>query len=310
MEHWGFKMGKLIDLTGQQFGKLTVIQRDGSINGHAAWQCKCSCGNLTIVSSDKLRSGHTQSCGCFQKEQTSKAKIQDLTNRRFHKLTVIKPAFSKDKRWHWVCKCDCGNITTVRGCDLISGRIHSCGCYRSEQLHKRHLERTGIEPGQKYNHLTILEYIGVKNHESYWKCQCDCGNIKNIRASKIKNGEIQSCGCLSSKGEKRIEELLYKIQIPFIKEYKNNICISPKGYPLRFDFYVNNSYLIEYDGRQHFEPIDFMGGEDRFNEQIQYDKIKNEYCKSHNIPLIRIPYWHYDNLCIEDLKPDTSQFLI
>ena len=79
---------------------------------------------------------------------------------------------------------------------------------------------------------------------------------------------------------------------------------------MRFDFYVNNKYLIEYDGQQHFYDIKYFGGEEQFKKQQQYDKIKNEYCKSHNIPLIRIPYWHYDKITIDDLRPETSQFLI
>ena len=53
-----------IDLTGQKFGKLTVITRDESRKGRAYWICKCECGNTTVVPSCDLRSGHTQSCGC------------------------------------------------------------------------------------------------------------------------------------------------------------------------------------------------------------------------------------------------------
>ena len=53
-----------IDLTGQKFGKLTVITRDFSHKRRAYWICKCDCGNTTIVPSCDLRNGHTQSCGC------------------------------------------------------------------------------------------------------------------------------------------------------------------------------------------------------------------------------------------------------
>jgi hypothetical protein len=61
-------MGKLIDLTGQKFDKLTVIKRDCSKNGKALWLCRCDCGNEIIVNSNSLRSGNTHSCGCLQKE--------------------------------------------------------------------------------------------------------------------------------------------------------------------------------------------------------------------------------------------------
>ena len=59
---------KLIDLTGQRFGRLTVIERAGSIHGHVAWLCRCDCGNTLTVPSDKLRSRNTQSCGCLQSD--------------------------------------------------------------------------------------------------------------------------------------------------------------------------------------------------------------------------------------------------
>lgn len=62
-------MSKSVDLTGQQFGKLTVLERNGtSRSRQAVWLCKCECGNTKNVQSYDLRSGNTQSCGCQRKE--------------------------------------------------------------------------------------------------------------------------------------------------------------------------------------------------------------------------------------------------
>lgn len=66
-------MGKVIDLVGQEFGKLTVIERMPthiSPKGKHVieWLCQCECGNYTIVTASSLRSGHTKSCGCLRKE--------------------------------------------------------------------------------------------------------------------------------------------------------------------------------------------------------------------------------------------------
>ena len=62
-------MGKLIDLTGQRFGRLTVVQRaEIGKRGHALWLCKCACGKDTVVSSSSLRRGATNSCGCLRSE--------------------------------------------------------------------------------------------------------------------------------------------------------------------------------------------------------------------------------------------------
>ena len=125
------------------------------------------------------------------------------------------------------------------------------------------------------------------------------------------SGRTNSCGCLNSKGELKIMQLLTKYNINYLKEYTFDDLVSPlRGRKLRFDFFINNQYLIEYDGRQHFEVAPNWGGEEKFKENQLNDKVKNEYCKIHNIPLIRIPYWHYNKITIDDLRPETSQFLI
>ena len=124
-------MAKAIDLTGQVFGRWTVLERDYSSPGQGArWICKCSCSNGTIrsVKSQSLRSGRSQSCGCLQKEIAGSTLI-DITGETFGELTVLK----KDKTIHpdeayWICKCSCGAIThPIRGSSLRNGHTTSCG---------------------------------------------------------------------------------------------------------------------------------------------------------------------------------------
>ena len=77
----------LIDLTGEVFGKLTVIQKDiATESGKARWICKCECGNTVSVLSDSLRKGKTRSCGCSQFQLQ-----HDLTGQTFGYLKVIEP---------------------------------------------------------------------------------------------------------------------------------------------------------------------------------------------------------------------------
>lgn len=61
-------MSKAIDLTGQKFGRLTVIQRAENRNGKTMWMCQCDCGNEKITQTMNLTHGDTKSCGCLQKE--------------------------------------------------------------------------------------------------------------------------------------------------------------------------------------------------------------------------------------------------
>ena len=69
-------MGKRIDLTGQKFGRLTVISYNEEVSkqkGQAYWNCRCDCGNEKVVRGKHLKSGNTTSCGCYQKEKTIEA---------------------------------------------------------------------------------------------------------------------------------------------------------------------------------------------------------------------------------------------
>lgn len=72
---------KLIDLTGQRFGRLMVVKRDQSLKGTAYWECVCDCGNVKIIASMSLRSGDTKSCGCFLRELKTKHGCNIRKNR-------------------------------------------------------------------------------------------------------------------------------------------------------------------------------------------------------------------------------------
>ncbi|MCC8068674.1 MAG: hypothetical protein LIO71_02785 [Ruminococcus sp.] len=138
-------------------------------------------------------------------------------------------------------------------------------------------------------------------------CKCQCGNKILVRTSYLTSGHTQSCGCLLSKGENKIAFLLRENNIPFIQQKTFDTCrFNDTNYLAKFDFYVNNQYLIEYDGIQHFQNLYFSHAE----KNKEHDEFKNQWCKENNIPLIRISYIHYDNLSIEDLLLNTTSFLI
>lgn len=67
------QLSKRLDLIGKSFGKLTVVKFAYLKNNNTYWECKCACGNTTIVRGSKLLNGHTQSCGCICRENTSKS---------------------------------------------------------------------------------------------------------------------------------------------------------------------------------------------------------------------------------------------
>ena len=99
----------------------------------------------------------------------------------------------------------------------------------------------------------------------------------------------------SSRGEITIFEILTKAGLNFKEEYSFEGLNSSNGRPLRFDFAVfdddgNIEFLIEYQGRQHYEPSSKFGGKKGFYQQQYNDKKKRLFCKLHDITLIEVPY--------------------
>ena len=83
---------------------------------------------------------------------------------------------------------------------------------------------------------------------------------------------------------------------------------------MRFDYFIPDiNLLIEVDGEQHFRPVCFGGitkerAELIFRKSQERDKIKDDYCKEHNIKLVRVPYWEYrSNKYKETLKTSTAK---
>jgi hypothetical protein len=133
-------MSKLIDLTNQKFGRLTVLERDKNrkTTGGSYWICQCECGTIKSVKSISLRNGDISSCGCYRQEQLRKAKYQkseeEMLNKRFGKLVVKQRSEHKGNggELYWICQCDCGKTIEVRGHELRrkdENRTISCGCY-------------------------------------------------------------------------------------------------------------------------------------------------------------------------------------
>lgn len=108
--------------------------------------------------------------------------------------------------------------------------------------------------------------------------------------------EGQGCSkCSKSKGAIKVLKFLIDNDIEYECEYTFADCRDTNVLP--FDFYIpSKNLLIEYDGMQHFNSIDYFGGNDTFEYIKRHDQIKNDYVKEHNIGLLRIPYWKFDNI--------------
>ena len=248
--------GKCKDLTGYVTESgVTVLRRVENKGTKPQWECQCFCGNIFVTRADGLKSGHTKSCGCLQKQKASstitaynQSLALDLTNQRFGKLIA-------QTNTHKPCQ---------GGTSLI------------------------------------------------WECLCDCGNVCYVSAHRLTSGTTQSCGCLISKGEAKIHNILQAHNIIFETQKQFDSCILKQNIRARFDFFLpEHNAVIEYDGNVHFQTNNSgWNTEENLREVQERDKLKTQWCLNNNIILIRVPYTHYNALDINDLLPETSNFII
>lgn len=145
------RKNRLIDLTGQTYGELTVISYAGHKNGRTAWNCLCSCGNQCIVTAHDLRSGHTKSCGCLKKGRG----IINLQGYRSGYLVAIRPTEKRTSKGSviWECECmNCGKKIELSEDAIKHGSYISCGCMRLANGKRLHSSMHFYEG-------TCLEYL-------------------------------------------------------------------------------------------------------------------------------------------------------
>lgn len=289
------------DITNQKFGKLTVLEetQNRAGNGSILWKCKCECGNIVFSIGSDLRSGRRVSCGKCPR-------YENLIGQKFNLLTVIADTHTKiNDKEVWECQCECGNIIKVHSANLKSGGVKSCGCLASTNYDLTN---------QRFGKLVVKYRIDAKNRNisRKWLCQCDCGNKIIIAANKLRSGQVNSCGCLKqSVGELKIAQFLIENNIPFeTQKMFNTAKYSRTNRPMKFDFYLPlQNILIEYDGMQHFYPVEYFGGEKAFQIQQNNDQEKNDWCEANNIQLKRIKYTKDEEIIFSELQTILNRYM-
>ena len=324
-------MGKFIDMTGwvmKEHGVpdslLTVEKLHLPKTKRISWDCVCECGNRIKVNGDNLRSGHSKSCGCSKSQS-----VVDMTGwvMKEHgfldsRLTVLKrDTDNSNREAYWICLCDCGNTLSVRGSNLRNGQTRSCGCLHSEisreimlnkckpvfmEKHKEGLPKKDLS-GMRFGKLLVLSFHHKDKYGNmYYECQCDCGGRTITPYSCLISGTVNSCGCIRSKGEMVISNLLSELNIYYQKEY---IFEDLKDiFSLRFDFALFNQEeligLIEYQGEQHTNKNNPWHS----SNLEKHDQMKFDYCNKNNIPLIIINYNELNTLTSERLKDKINEY--
>lgn len=263
---------------------------------------KCKCGKIFENKLSNIK--YNQYCMCnecyliYKSEKSFNDFIKELEEIGYIYISN-REEYKNSKSLVYV-KCDKGHIIKIS-----KNKIHSK--YRCTKCNKENpkprkirkdynIIKTGIE---LYDYKLLTNEEDYKGTKSEIQIECNKGHIYQTCYNVFQQGHRCPI-CKNSKGEEKIKKILENHKIIFIEEKTFKDCKFKYGLP--FDFYLPQyNCCIEYDGLQHFEPVDFAGNgkewaNNRFVDCVIRDTIKNEYCKYHNIKLIRIPYWEFDNI--------------
>ena len=259
-----------------------------------------TCGNQwRIRPNDYLRGKGCPVCGRKKAQlktrktnEDYKEKIKDI-KKQFEQLTEYTRADDKIRFKHKVC----GRTFDIRAIDF--SRRKRCPYCALERIgHNRrltHEEFIKSLPNIVNSKLEILSpYI---NSRTLIKTRNrGCGHINSFKPYDLRIRYNNCAHCSSSKGERKIFDKLVSEGVNFTKEYPVKILSDRNVF--RYDFAILNEFgevrsLIEFDGEQHFRPIEGWGGMEAYQYIRKNDMIKNKYCRDNQIKLLRI---HYDDM--------------
>mgnify|MGYP000889784531 CR=1 FL=1 len=266
------------------------------INSRSRIKCKCKIDDtIWYPFANDLIKGH----GCPKcaglKKLTNKEFVDNL-NKQNPNIYALDKYVSAQTPIRFCCKID-KYVWTERPYAILN--LHE-GCPKCAGNNKiSHADFVNRIYKLNQNIEILSEYKNIHN-----KVQCRCKIDNNLWNANPKD-LLDGCGCpkcASSKGEKRIDTFLSNNSFIYKTQYRIKECRNKMPLPFDFSIFEDRKQtkikcLIEYDGEQHYKPWHNLANADKKLLEVQkHDNIKTEYCKEHNIKLIRIPYWDYDNI--------------
>lgn len=274
------------------------------IDMHTKIKHRCIfCKNIIMITPDHVLRGY----GCKKCSSLYTAQKLILSSEKFetnvHKNDcniILKTQYINNKT-PIECQCKvCGHEWIVKyPFQLYSS--HCPKCVVKERSEKKKLDFNTFKSMILPNITLLSEYIGANKKIN---CSCDkCGFLWTVnQAGSLKRSGCPNCN--KSHGESRIKCYLNNNNISYEwqKCFKGLVGIG--GGLLSYDFYIEKyDLLIEFQGRQHKQIVQYFGGKEQFEKQQEHDKRKREYARNHNISLLEI--WYYDIDKIENILEQT-----
>lgn len=277
------------------------VNKNGKQRTYGRFRCP-DCGGEFEARTDTVLSNHAQRCPKCHIDHGIKGPKGQYKYHKGDKLgprqiELVSDCWTEEDRVLGVFICpDCGKEFTTRVHSITTGHARRCfGCKKN---------RPKDRVGERFGRLTVLRQATEeevlerrKSYETMWLCECDCGSHIYVPTGHLTSGHTQSCGCLKSRGEEKVAQILSELGIYSLSQHTFDDCVYEGK--LRFDFYLPDcNTIIEYDGEQHFEgcPTNGYWTEELLATVRARDKVKDEYCAEHDIKMIRIPYTDFEIL--------------
>lgn len=215
-------------------------------------------------------------------------RVFELCGDEYTFLEEYQNSSTKIKCRHNVCRHE----YYIAPNDFVNG-MHRCPkCFGS---HKKDTELFIKEVEELDNEYTVLgEYVNAREKIKMMHNVCET-IFYPTPDNFLRGGRCPNCQ--SSKGEKAIDYYLNVNNIEYISHYKYDDLFGVGGGYLSYDFYLPSyNLLIEFQGIQHEKPIEIFGGQEQFLIQQEHDNRKRNYANSHNIELLEIWYYDFDNI--------------
>ncbi|MEM4995006.1 hypothetical protein WKH56_20790 [Priestia sp. SB1] len=264
---------------------------------------ECHCGTSYDTTFERFKLGKKQCLKCAQKEHVDSQRLgYDFVNKYISdsgcKLVSTEYVNTKSKL---DIICHCGEpfkksfekFKKSKSCVACSyKKISDSQTFTYEEV------KSFVENNSNCK-LLSESYMSI---ELRLKFECECGNPFSTTFSSFKHSNqryCKTCTKSQSKGEFIIESYLKNRNLKYEPQYKFDDLTAKNGrQKLRFDFAVlgDEITLIEFDGKQHFNPVEYFGGEPALKVLQYNDKLKNDYCSINGFKLIRIAYYDIENI--------------
>lgn len=271
---------------------------DAYVNNTTPLMFRCSCGETFERPWMRFREGHTKCFSCGTREQYDRKRLglQVVTDRLSDfGISYVSGDYKNQKSILRVVY-RCGHEG-----DLLVNNIYNksftgdCQSCRRSQKTRLDVFTVALTADLAYGvELVSDEYVDAHSPLQF---RCSCGEIFVTSWNNFLSGKrrCDHCGKRVSRGELAVAHWLEKNGIAFETQRRFPDCADKRSLP--FDFYLPGKNLcIEFDGRQHFEPVAAWEGSDRLAYIRAHDAVKDAYCKSCGIDLLRIPYTDLDKI--------------